>query len=106
MPKRTSKRRQYGKPIQSGEFGRPREPAVVSITRGGPVFGKEVGPFWIRITTAVRWHHTDMSAAYLKACGVHLPNSQSVIDRFHVAKKLGEVADDLRKKTIEPTSEV
>ncbi|QVL34728.1 transposase [Telmatocola sphagniphila] len=56
--------------------------------------------------SAVRWHHTDMSAAYLKACGVHLPNSQSVIDRFHVAKKLGEVADDLRKKTIEPTSEV
>jgi hypothetical protein len=28
-----------------------------------------------------------------------------VIDRFHVAKKLGEVADALRKKTTERTSE-
>jgi transposase len=54
---------------------------------------------------AVRWHHTDMGPAYLKAGRELLPNSESVIDRFHVAKKLGEVADDLRKKTTEPTSE-
>ncbi len=47
---------------------------------------------------AVRFYHTDMGPAYLAACGVLLPNSQSVIDRFHVAKKLGEVADGLRKK--------
>jgi transposase len=53
---------------------------------------------------AVRCHHTDMSPAYLKACRERLPNSQSVIDRFHVAKKLGEVADALRKKTTELTS--
>jgi transposase len=53
---------------------------------------------------AVRYHHTDMGAAYVKACAALLPNSQSVIDRFHVAKKLGEVADALRKKTTEPTS--
>ena len=52
----------------------------------------------------VRFHHTDMGPSYLKACSVLLPNSQSVIDRFHVAKKLGEVADQLRKKTTEPTS--
>ena len=54
---------------------------------------------------AVGFHHTDMGPAYLAACGALLPNSQSVIDRFHVAKKLGEVADELRKKTTEPTSE-
>jgi transposase len=53
---------------------------------------------------AVRFHHTDMGPSYLKACATLLPNSQSVIDRFHVAKKLGEVADTLRKKTTEPTS--
>jgi transposase len=47
---------------------------------------------------AVRFHHTDRGAAFLAACAL-LPNSQSVIDRFHVAKKLGEVADQLRKKT-------
>jgi transposase len=46
----------------------------------------------------VRIHRTDMSAAYLAACQVKLPNSQSVIDRFHVAKRLGEAADRVRKK--------
>lgn len=55
---------------------------------------------------AVQTHCTDMGAAYLSACQSLLPNSQSVIDRFHVAKKLGEVADTLRKKTTEPTNEV
>ena len=50
---------------------------------------------------AVRFHHTDMSPAFLKACATLLPKSKSVIDRFHVAKKLGEVADALRKKTTE-----
>ena len=49
-------------------------------------------------------HSTDMGPAYLSACRTLLKNSQSVIDRFHVAKKLGEVADALRKKTTEPTS--
>jgi transposase len=46
----------------------------------------------------VRTHRTDMSPAYLAACQVKLPNSQSVIDRFHVAKRLGEAADRVRKK--------
>lgn len=54
---------------------------------------------------AVTSHSTDMGPAYLKACATLLKNSQSVIDRFHVAKKLGEVADALRKKTTEPTDE-
>jgi transposase len=48
---------------------------------------------------AVRFHHTDMGPSYLAACAALLPNSQSVIDRFHVAQKLGDVADGLRKKT-------
>jgi transposase len=55
---------------------------------------------------AVATYNTDMGPAYLAACRTLLPNSQSVIDRFHVAKKLGEVADALRKKTTEPISEV
>lgn len=54
---------------------------------------------------AVQTHSTDMAPAYLSACAALLPNSQSVIDRFHVAKKLGEVADALRKKVTEPTKE-
>jgi transposase len=55
---------------------------------------------------AVHFHHTDMSPAFLKAGATLLPKSKSVIDRFHVAKKLGEVADTLRKKTTEPTNAV
>lgn len=54
---------------------------------------------------AVATHCTDMGPAYLSACRTLLKNSQSVIDRFHVAKKLGETADELRKKTTELTSE-
>jgi transposase len=53
---------------------------------------------------AVGFHHTDMGPAFLAACEEGLKNSKSVIDRFHVAKKLGEVADELRKKTIAPTN--
>ena len=46
----------------------------------------------------VATHRTDMSAAYAAACQSKLPHSQQVIDRFHVAKKLGEVVDRVRKK--------
>jgi len=55
--------------------------------------------------TQVQTHSTDMGPAYLSACRTMLANSQSVIDRFHVAKKLGDVVDALRKKTTERTDE-
>lgn len=45
----------------------------------------------------VRTLRSDMGAAMLSAKKL-LPNAQSVIDRFHVAMKLGKVADGLRKK--------
>ena len=47
---------------------------------------------------AVRSHRTDMSAVYPAVCAQWLPNSQGVIDRFHVAKQLGKVVDGVRKK--------
>lgn len=43
-------------------------------------------------------HRTDMSPSYTAAGKALLRNSQQVVDRFHVAKKLGEVVDRLRKK--------
>jgi transposase len=46
----------------------------------------------------VQTHRTDMSPAFAAAGRAKLPNSQQVIDRFHVAKKLGEAADRVRKK--------
>jgi transposase len=46
----------------------------------------------------VKNHRTDMSSAYTAAGAAFLPHSQQVVDRFHVAKKLGEVVDRVRKK--------
>lgn len=85
----------------------PAHPEILAVAKGrdeaaGQACLERLSP---EQRAAVRCHHTDMSPAYLKACRELLPNSQSVIDRFHVAKKLGEVADALRKKTTEPTSE-
>jgi transposase len=52
----------------------------------------------------IRTHRTDMSPAYTAAGKAVLPNSQQVIDRFHVAKNLGEVVDGVRKKRLVNTS--
>lgn len=46
----------------------------------------------------VRTHRTDMSPSYRAACEAKLSNSQHTIDRFHVAQKLGDVVDEVRKK--------
>lgn len=46
----------------------------------------------------VQTHRTDMSPSFTAACRAKLPNSQQVIDRFHVAQNLGEVVDGVRKK--------
>jgi transposase len=86
----------------------PAHPQILAVAKGrdeaaGQACLERLSPAQRQ---AVRCHHTDMGPAYLKACGELLPNSQSVIDRFHVAKKLGAVADALRKKTTEPTSAI
>jgi len=85
----------------------PERPEILAVAKGrdeaaGRACLERLSP---EQRAAVRWHHTDMGPSYLKACRELLPNSRSVIDRFHVAKKLGEVADALRKKTTEPTNE-
>jgi transposase len=46
----------------------------------------------------VRSHRTDMSAVYPQVCSELLPNSQLVVDRFHVAQQLGRIVDRVRKK--------
>jgi transposase len=86
----------------------PTKPEILAVSKGrDEAAGKAcLEPLSPEQRLAVRFHHTDMGPAFLKACGETLTNSTSVIDRFHVAKKLGEVADALRKKTTEPTSEV
>jgi transposase len=85
----------------------PTRPEILAVSKGrDEAAGREcLERLSLEQRAAVRFHHTDMGASYLKACSELLPNSQSVIDRFHVAKKLGEVADALRKKTTALTSE-
>jgi transposase len=86
----------------------PAQPEVLALAPGRDEAAAQtcLGLLSAAQRQAVRFHHTDMAPAYLKACAEALPNSQSVIDRFHVAKKLGAVADALRKKTTGPTSGV
>jgi transposase len=84
----------------------PSRPEILAMAKGRD---EAAGKACLDVLTpaqreAVGFHHTDMGAAFLAACKAGLKNSKSVIDRFHVAKKLGEVADALRKKTTAPTS--
>ena len=84
----------------------PAHPEILAVAKGRD---EAAGVKCLEVLSAeqrlaVRHHHTDMGQAFVKACGTMLKNSQSVLDRFHVAKKLGEVADTLRKKTTEPTN--
>jgi transposase len=85
----------------------PARPEILAMAKGRDQAAGQacLGVLTPQQRDAVQFHHTDMGAAFLAACQAGLPNSKSVIDRFHVAKKLGEVADGLRKKTIAPTNE-
>lgn len=78
----------------------PTRPEVLAVAPGRDRAAAEacLNKLSDRQRRAVASHRTDMSPAYLSACEELLPNSQSVIDRFHVAKQLGDVADALRKK--------
>ena len=84
----------------------PAQPEILAVATGRDGAAAEVclRQLSTEQRLQVEAHNTDMSAAYLSACAAWLPNSQSVIDRFHVAQKLGEVADALRKKPPVPTS--
>jgi transposase len=84
----------------------PSKPEILAVSKGrDEAAGKKcLEVLSLEQRAAVLTHSTDMGPAYLAACRAMLPKSQSVIDRFHVAKKLGEVADALRKKTTEFTN--
>jgi len=83
----------------------PMRPRVLAVASGRDQAAAEA--CLQRLTTAqrdgIRTHRTDMSPAFTAACAAQLKHSQQVIDRFHVAKKLGEVVDEVRKKRPVPT---
>ena len=82
-----------------------KRPSLLAVAEGKDE--RAVGECLQRLSEAQRAAVTtlrsDMGAAMLSA-PKWLPNAKTVIDRFHVAQKLGKAADGLRKKTPDGTS--
>lgn len=78
----------------------PEHPRVLAVVKGRDRAAAEkcLAMLSPQQREAVRSHRTDMSAVYPLVCSEQLPNSQLVLDRFHVAKHLGELVDRVRKK--------
>jgi transposase len=83
----------------------PTRPRVLAVVAGKDQAAAEA--CLDRLTApqreAVRTHRTDMSPSFTAACQARLKNARQVIDRFHVAKRLGEVVERVRKKRPGPT---
>ena len=78
----------------------PKHPRVLAVVKGRD---KAAVQQCLALLTPeqrqrVQSHRTDMSGVYPEVCAQMLPNSQSVIDRFHVAQHLGKIVDGVRKK--------
>lgn len=78
----------------------PDHPQILAVAKGRDRAATEacLAQLTPEQRAAVRSHRTDMSAVYPQVCAEWLPESQLVIDRFHVAKHLGEIVDNVRKK--------
>lgn len=78
----------------------PKQPRILAVAKGRDQAAAQscLNRLSQRQREQVQTHRTDMSPSYTAAGEALLPNSQQVVDRFHVAKKLGEVVDRLRKK--------
>ncbi len=78
----------------------PQRPHILAVVKGRD---EEAGRQCLLKLSAgqrawVRTYRVDMGASYNKAGQELLPQAKAVIDRFHVAKKFGEVVDAERKK--------
>jgi transposase len=80
----------------------PEHPRVLAVVKGRDKAAVEqcLALLTPEQREAVCSHRTDMSGVYPEVCSQWLPNSQSVIDRFHVAKHLGQIVDGVRKKHV------
>jgi len=78
----------------------PEHPRILAVAKGRDRAATEacLAKLSPEQRAQVRSHRTDMSAVYPEVCRQWLPNSQLVVDRFHVAKHLGEIVDRVRKK--------
>jgi transposase len=78
----------------------PKSPRILAVAKGRDQAAAEecLKRLSAEQRAGVRTHRTDMSPSFTAAGKALLPHSQQVIDRFHVAQKLGEVVDRVRKK--------
>lgn len=77
----------------------PKQPRILAVAAGRDQAAAEtcLDQLSSQQRDAILTYRSDMSGAY-GAAQAKLKNSTHTIDRFHVAKKLGEVADGVRKK--------
>jgi transposase len=78
----------------------PEQPRILAVAKGkdqaaGEACLNRLSP---EQQAAIQTHRVDMGSAFNAAAARLLKNSRAVVDRFHVAKRFGEVVDDLRKK--------
>jgi transposase len=81
----------------------PQNPQVLAVKPGRD---EQAATACLELLTAeqrdkVLRYRVDMGASYNKACRLLLKKAKAVIDRFHVAKLLGEAVDGVRKKNHE-----
>ncbi len=78
----------------------PRQPRILAVAEGKDQKAAEASLLTLSASqrAEVQTHRTDMAAAFPAACTKLLPNSQQVVDRFHVAMNLGKAVDQVRKK--------
>jgi transposase len=82
------------------DLTRPEQPEVLAVAKGRD---EAAATQCLECLTkaqrdGVRSYRVDMGAAYTGVCAKLLPNAAGVIDRFHVAKLLGDAIDGERKK--------
>jgi transposase len=82
------------------DLTRPEQPKVLAVAKGRDEAAatKCLACLTQQQRERVRSYRVDMGAAYTSVCGKLLPNAAGVIDRFHVAKLLGDAIDGERKK--------
>ena len=79
----------------------PARPKILAVARGKDTTAalKCLDRLSDEQRQQVRTHRVDMGLAYPAACAERLKNSRAVTDRFHVAKKINEEDDTLRKNS-------
>jgi transposase len=82
------------------DLSQPEQPRVLAIAQGRDAAAGRacLEKLSAAQRLAVTTYRADMCQAFHNACGALLPKAKAVIDRFHVAKHLGEAVDRERKK--------